>query len=440
MRIRFETFYRGLLVFLACMVWFSFYAMAQQQTNAPASTNAPTATAASTNSVSLSSQLLRKVLPEEAITLGLDHFQPLKHTLFDIPLWQYLASLIYIFLAFYISKAIDFFIRKVVKRWTAKTETKFDDVLVTMVHGPVKIISFVIFLHIGLSIFQWPEWLEKFISKGLKIGVAISITVMLLRVVDALLGFWRDHQESSDDDFNKQLFPIIRKTVKVFITVIAILVTAQQLDFNITALLASLSVGGLALGLAAQDTVANLFGAVSVFLDKPFKVGERIQWENFDGVVETIGLRSTRVRNADGHLITVPNKTMGNTTITNVNQRPNIRTTINIGLTYDTPAEKIELALKILEEIFKKHPNTQDVWLSFNRFDASSLNLFVIHWWNNTDYKAYLAGIQQMNLAIKRRFDAEKLNFAFPTQTIYMKQDSEWRMGGAEPQAPAAKV
>jgi len=190
-----------------------------------------------------------------------------------------------------------------------------------------------------------------------------------------------------------------------------------------------LSIGGLAVGLAAQDTLGNLFGAVAVFVDKPFRIGDRIQLDQVDGTVESIGLRSTRVRNLNGHLITVPNKTMGNATITNVTCRPNIKTEMNIGLTYDTPAEKVKRALKILEEIYRGHPMTVDLIVSFNKFADSSLNILVVHWWNSTDFKAYLAGMQELNLAIKERFDAEGISFAFPTQTLFLKQDSEWRVG-----------
>src|SRR6185436_7683335 len=110
------------------------------------------------------------------------------------------------------------------------------------------------------------------------------------------------------------------------------------------------------LGLAAQDTLANLFGAVAIFIDKPFRIGDRIKLESIEGDVETIGMRSTRIRNLDGHLITVPNKTMGNATITNVTRRPSIKTEMNLGLTYDTPTDKVKRALDILEETYRKHP------------------------------------------------------------------------------------
>jgi MscS family membrane protein len=174
---------------------------------------------------------------------------------------------------------------------------------------------------------------------------------------------------------------------------------------------------------------------VAVLGDKPFQVGDRIQLDNIDGTVEAIGFRSTRVRNLDGHLVTVPNKTMGSAAITNVSKRPNIKTMMNIGVTYDTPAEKVERAMKILDEIFKPHPMTADLIISFNKFESSSLNILVVHWWNSGDQKAYLEGIQLLNLEVKRRFDAEGINFAFPSQTLYLKQDSEWRLNGA----PASK-
>jgi MscS family membrane protein len=225
------------------------------------------------------------------------------------------------------------------------------------------------------------------------------------------------------------LFPIIRKALKIFVLVVAVLVTSQNLGMNVTSLLASLSIGGLAVGLAAQDTLSNLFGAVAIFADKPFRVGERIQMDSIDGEVEAIGLRSTRVRNQDGFLVTVPNKNMANANIVNISKRPNIKTVMNIGVTYDCPAAKVEQAMRIIEEIYRPHPKTADLIVSFNKFDSSALNILVVHWWNSKDFKEYLAGFQKLNLELKRRFDEESIGFAFPSQTVYLRQDSPMATG-----------
>jgi len=164
--------------------------------------------------------------------------------------------------------------------------------------------------------------------------------------------------------------------------------------------------------LAAQDTLANLFGAIAVFVDKPFRVGDQIKLDGAEGTVEIVGLRSTRLRNPEGHLVAVPNKTMGNATITNITQRTSIKTIMNLALVRTLPAAKVKRALELLGQIYRTHPLTQDVWISFNQFAGGNINIQIVHWWKGTDYQQYLAGMQEMNLAVKERFDQEGIAFA----------------------------
>ena len=430
MKRKFDLIFRSYVVALAALLLWSVWSCAQ--TNAPVSTTNTSRSDAAAADTSKSGKKAEDESKGEHVRLsfGLDKIEMLNSaTAFGQPLWKYLAALIYIFLAFYVSKFLDFLTRVWLKKFTARTRTRLDDLLLGLLNGPIKIVAFVIFLNIGLEMFDWPDVVKKILDKGLKVIVAATITYAALKLIDLLMGYWRQRSVADiDRSFDEQLFPIIRKSLKVFIVVVVVLVTSQNLGFDITAAIAGLSVGGLALGLAAQDTVANLFGAVAIFMDKPFRVGDRIQLDSVDGTVETIGLRSTRVRNLDGHVVTIPNKTVGNATITNITRRPNIKTTMNIGITYDTPTEKVKRALQILEEIYKNHAKTFDCLISFNKFGDSALNIQVVHWWNSTDYKEYLAGLQEMNLALKERFDKAGINFAFPTQTLYVKQDSEWRV------------
>jgi MscS family membrane protein len=361
------------------------------------------------------------------LTFGLDRVQFLDRKVFDIPLWQFVASLIYIFLAFYVSKILDFLTRVWLKRWAERTATKFDDLVLDVLNGPIKVIVFIIFLRIGLEVFIWPPVVQSILAKGFTIIIAWTLTYMALKFIDLVMGYWRQRArpEGGDRSFEEQLFPVIRKSLKVFTIVVGVLVTLDNIGVNITAALASLSIGGLAIGLAAQDTLANLFGAVAVFVDKPFRIGDFIKLSDVEGTVESIGMRSTRVRNLDGHVVTIPNKTMGNAAITNVTRRPTIKTVINFGLTYDTTTGQLKRAVQILEEIYRGHPQTHDVIIAFNNFGDSALNINVIHWWKGTDGRACLAGMQEMNFKVKERFEAERLDFAFPSRTIYLKQDSE---------------
>lgn len=443
MQKKLEFIYRGFLALLCVtLLWSVWSSLAQEAKLSSASTTNMASSASGTatiNTVTNPNASGRKpmVTPPWIEKLAVD-FPLLKWQWWGNELWKYIFSLIYIFLAFYVSKVLDYLTRVWLKKWAKKTETKFDDLLLELLHGPVKVVSFIIFLRIGLDVFDWPDLVENMLAKAFTLVVAVSLTYMVLKFIDLLMGYWKQRSATQEDQtFNQQLFPIVRKSLKVFVVAVAALTTLNNLGINITAAIASLSIGGLAVGLAAQDTLANLFGAVAIFLDKPFKIGDRVQIDNVDGPVESIGLRSTRIRNLDGHLVTIPNKTVGNATIINIAARPNIKTVMNIGITYDTPVEKVKLALKLIEEVFRGHPKTADLVMSFNKFESSSLNILVVHWWNGTDFKACLASLQEMNLSLKEQFDNEKINFAFPTQTLYVKQDSDWLLRSETESAPA---
>jgi MscS family membrane protein len=436
MKLKFEPLFRVYLAALLLVLGWSLWSSAAPTNSTPgttrslnsARTNAPAASAMETNPSDTNTLAYELESPPFIHPLA-RHLPFLEYPVLGNALWKYLFSLIYIFLAFYVSKFLDYLTRVWLKKWAARTKTKLDDLLLDLLNGPVKIIAFIIFLRIGMNVFRWPPLIQNLLEKGFTIAVAATLTYTVMKLVDLLMGYWHLRTVAeADREFHEQLFPIIRKTLKLFIIVVATLLTLESIDIKITALIASLSIGGLAVGLAAQDTLGNLFGAVAVFLDKPFRVGDRIQIDPIDGFVESIGLRSTKVRNLDGYLVTIPNKTVGNAVIINISRRPTIKTVMNIGVTYDTPAEKVKHAVKLLEEIYRAHPKTADLVLSFNQFADSSLNLLVVHWWNSTDVKEYLAGMQELNLTIKERFDAEGISFAFPTRTLYVKQDSDWRV------------
>ena len=419
-----------LLVIFAWSVWQSAAQTNEAERLAAGSKMADTnAFAAGTSAVHRTTEIVKEWTSPNWIKRLAEDWPFLRYQFWGNELWKYIFSLIYIFIAFYASKLLDYLTRIWLKKWTHKTESKLDDLLLDLLNGPVKIISFVIFLRIGLNVLAWPPVVQNVLGKSFTVIVAVTITYAVMKLVDLLMGYWHLRSAAdSDPQFRAQIFPIIRKTLKAFVVVVAVLMTLSNIGVNITAAIASLSIGGLAVGLAAQDTLANLFGAVAILLDKPFRIGDRITLDNVDGMVETIGLRSTKIRNLDGHLVTIPNKTMGNATLTNVTSRPNIKTVMNIGITYDTRTEKVRQALAILDEIYKANPRTKDLQVSFNKFADSALNIQIVHWWDSTDMKEYLAGMQEINLAIKERFDAERISFAFPTQTVYLKQDSNWQL------------
>jgi len=430
MKLKFERLFRAcalaLLALLAWAIWSSAQSVPTNGQDSKALTApAVAAKSAGPDAADPAVPFLKELKShEDYLTFGLDGVPFLRdHGILGHPLWKYLASFFYILLAFYVSKFLDYLTNVRLKRWSRRTGTKLNELLVPLLRGPVRVVAFVIFLDIGLDIFDWGTAAETYLAKGFVLIVAVSLTYVSLKLIDLVLGLWRERaQAGGDRGFDDQLFPVISKSLKIFAVIVAVLVTASNLHINITGALASLSVGALAVGLAAQDTLANLFGAIAVFIDKPFRIGDEIRLEGVTGTVESIGLRSTRVRSPDGHHVTIPNKTVGNDIITNVTRRASIRTEMNIGLTHGLPAEKVRQALQILEETYRGHPMTAELTVTFNKFAESSLNILVIHGWKGTDAAAQQAAMQDMNLKIKERFDAEGITFAMPAREVYLKQ------------------
>lgn len=399
MKIKFETGYRTLLVILLVLWAWSIWAAVQSGTNQAAP--------AKTSSLALVRSM--EQWQEEPVTFGLDEVGFLReHTVLHQPLWKYLASLIYILLAFYVAKLLDWSTRVWLRKAVNRSPSKLGELLLEFLRGPVKVVAFVVLLHLGLNLFDWPAVVNRYFSKGLILVVAASLTYLVIKILGLLLDAWRRKAAAgADEKFQAQLFSFLKTTLTVFVVIVAVLVTAQNLGMNITAAITSLSIGGLAVGLAAQDTLANFFGAIAVLVDKPFRVGDQIKVESSEGEVEEVGLRSTRIRNPDGYIIAVPNKVMGNASINNYSRRANIKTTMNVLLPKTLPASKVRQATQILREIYSSHPMTANLRVSFNQFSGPNLNVLVLHWWKGTDYDQYLSGMEALNLAAKERLDAE---------------------------------
>ncbi|MCF7957942.1 MAG: mechanosensitive ion channel family protein [Phycisphaerae bacterium] len=268
-------------------------------------------------------------------------------------------------------------------------------------------------------------------SKVAQAVMALAITWFVYRSVDLVELIMKKRPKDDDQNGMEQmLIPAIRKTLRVVIVIIAGLFIADNVfNQDIATILAAAGIGGLAVALAAKETIENFFGSINIFADRPFKVGERIKSSGFDGTVEEVGFRSTRIRTSDGHLVTIPNSKIANNAVENVSMRTNIKRVINLGLTYDTSPAKMELALQLIKDILAKFEpinNNPDLLprVVFNDFKDYTLNIMIIFWFSPSDYWDLQAVNQKVNLDIMRAFEENGIEFAFPTQTLYLKKDN----------------
>jgi MscS family membrane protein len=227
---------------------------------------------------------------------------------------------------------------------------------------------------------------------------------------------------------NAQLIRIACKLASILAIVILFLEGGQYLGIPVTTLLASAGVGGLAVALAAQDTLKTLFGTIMLMADKPFRVGERIIFGKYDGVVEDIGLRSTRIRLLTGHQASIPNDELTRTDIENVGRRPHIRRVTNVRIPLDTPAAKLEKAVSIIEAALEQHEGMDPEFpprVSFNDFNSDSFNIRVCHWYSPPNYWDFLKFSERLNLKICRAFEEQGIGFSLPFRITHTSVDSE---------------
>jgi MscS family membrane protein len=343
-------------------------------------------------------------------------------TLLGWQLWQWALFLIALPLTYLAALVPTWIAGLVVRRRESEMSRKFS----LWITGPIRIVLWVLLIRavasylgasaVGGSLFR------------VRLLLAIALVWAAIRFVDLLLDLWAERLQKKGEESAAVLVQPVRKIAKGLVVLFAALLWLDNIGFNVSTLLAGLGVGGIAVALAAQDTLKNFFGSVMILLDKPFRVGQRVTVKGHDGVVEDIGLRSTRIRLLTGHQATIPNDQMANVDVVNVGRRPHIRRLTNITITYDTPPEKIEKAVNIIETILDNHEGMEPDFpprVYFNEFNSDSLNLLVLYWYHPPDYWSFLAFSQRVNLQIMREFEKEGIQFAFPTSTTYLTQDDD---------------
>lgn len=263
-----------------------------------------------------------------------------------------------------------------------------------------------------------------------RIVVAIAVAYALYRLVDVVEYYLNRVVGKTETTLDDMLVPVVRKALRMTITIVAILLISENLlgADKVKSLFLSAGIGGVAVALAAKDTIANFFGSITIFTDRPFQMGEMVKIGDHSGPVEEVGLRSTRVRTLQGHLVTIPNSVLVNTAVENIGKRPFIRRTSNITITYDSGHTKAEQAVAIIKEILADVPevnvdSSKPPRVCFNEFNDCSLNIYMSYWVKPPDYWLAQEVHERVNLEMMKRFEQAQIEFAFPSQTLYVKKD-----------------
>ncbi len=348
-------------------------------------------------------------------------------------LGDWLISLAIIVATIVIGKLLYWLFGNFVRKLTNRTKTNLDNIILDKAEEPVVFAFIIAGIWYALSILKKSESMTGFVDKVYYVLIIYNVTWMIVRLLDALITEYLapvvNKSESSLDD---QLLPIFRKGSKFAIWTLGTILALNNAGYDVGALIAGLGIGGLAFALAAQDLVKNLFGGFTIFVDKPFMVGQRINVAGHDGFVEEIGIRSLRLRTLAGRQVIIPNSDVANNAIENLSSEPSRKIVQTLGLTYDMNDDQVQKGIDLLKEIaernefLEENPLPEDavegtqptkrIIAGFSGFGDFSLNILFIYYIKaDSDY----LGVQNdINFEILKKFAEHGLDFAFPTQTI----------------------
>lgn len=333
--------------------------------------------------------------------------------------WQWLGMLPLIFLGVLVQWIFVYFFRRFIEKLSGKI-----DAIGTMkqMNRAVGMFTLSLTWYILLPLLELPNKYEMILSKGTKLVALICGIWVLNHVINAVCKVLIEKSEETETKLDNIVIPLLRKALKILLYAFGLIFVAQNLNLNVASLLAGLGIGGLAFALAAKDTVENLFGSITVVLDRPFEIGDWIVVDGFEGTVEAIGLRSTKIRTFYCSLVSVPNSALINAKVDNYGRRSYRRIKTYLGLTYSTPPEKIEEFCEGIRELIRQHPYMRKDYyhVYFNQFSAASLDVLLYCFLDTDDWAIELRERQRFFVNILRLADRIGVEFAFPTQTIYM--------------------
>lgn len=362
-------------------------------------------------------------------------------TVFGVPLWEIGESLALVVAAFVLARVVEAIVHAIAQRTPDGTvRNAVVEAFVAPVGWAVKLGG----IWLALRVIDYPESVTRHFDVAgqldrLVMGLSTALGMWFgTRAADGLSRVFEHRAKQTEGTFDDQLVPIARKTAKVIIVSMGVLMVVQNLGYSVSSLLAGVGIGGAALALASKDTVANVFGSIVIFVDRPFQIGDWVEIGDVEGTVEEVDLRVTRIRTFANSLISVPNSQFTVTAINNWSRMKKRRIKLSIGVTYDATPDQLEQAVEAIRDIIRSDERlAQDFFLvNFHEFGDSSLNIFVYLFTITTNWSQYMQVRQEFLLKVMRKLGELGLDFAFPTRTVHL----EGLNATEPPGAPAAML
>ncbi len=358
---------------------------------------------------------------QEQIFEKFDQF--LQQLFIGVPLYKWALALFVFFMFLLFRKLFSLFVIKFLRVLVSRTKTRFDDKFLKLIESPIRFLFIVFGFWFAIDILGVENDITRHFIRSLFI---VSIFWFFYNAIYVFSEEINRFSEKFGKELSKEIAGFITKTLKAFIIVLALVAILQEWGINVSALIASMGLGGLALALAAKDTAANLFGGLSILADKTFKIGDWVKVNaDIEGIVEDIGLRTTKIRTFEKSVLTVPNQLIANSAVENFSRRDVRRIKMTIGIVYDTPKEIVEKIVNEIRQMLQNHPKIakdQTLMVYFDEFGDSSLNIFIYCFTNTAKWGEWLAIKEDVMLKIMEIVEKNGSTFAFPSRSLYIEK------------------
>ncbi len=306
-----------------------------------------------------------------------------------------------------------------------KTKTDFDDVLIEVIKSIKPPIYFFLAIYFSVKVLIFSEVVNKIIFVLFVIAIIFEVIRSLERLLDYFINKFLERSESKgrSKEQSRAMIKTLQAILRVILWSVGLLLLLSNLGINVNSLVASLGIGGIAVALALQGILSDVFSSFSLYVDKPFEVGDYIVIGTDNGTVEKIGLKTTRIRTLQGEELVVSNQELTSTRVQNYRKMEKRRIVFNLGVTYDTASTKLKSIPKLMKEIIKKEKLAEYDRCYFTEFNDSSLNFEVVMFIKSPEYEDYLKTRHKINLDIYKTFEKEGIDFAYPTQTLYINKE-----------------
>jgi len=314
--------------------------------------------------------------------------------------------------------------KKYLLRWASKTKTNLDDEILRNVRLPIFLLAILFGVYYGLEGFASLQAYAETLALAFTVGEILVVTFVIMRIANVLISWYGEESRKRGGKVSNHILFILKKAVQAIVLIFALLAILYVFQVELSGVVVGLGVGGIAIALAVQNLLSDMFSAFSIFFDRPFEIGDFVVVGDYSGTVAHIGMKSTRIQLLQGEELVMSNKELTSNAVRNFKRLQRRRILFNVKVTYDTSVEKLKKIPEVIDKVIKDVELATLDRVHFRQFGDFSLDFEIVYYIKTGDYNKYMDIQQKINYGILEEFEKEGIKMAYPTQQIVLCKEN----------------